>query len=222
MAVIKNVVFNYVKIKKPAPKYGKKEGCPISDCEYAVDICLPAAAYKDFKKHFKTVAAVKNAKTFTAEEYKETFKVDAPSAKVYANGDGEYTVVKFTAYAGYKNDGEPVPEDKKPLVQGSKSKTKTGDGKEIGRHIEVGNGSTGKLSFSERTWEYEKKPGLSLDLTGIQVETLIEYVSKVNEDEFEYEEEEDEFAASDAADKADSKADAPKGDGSTPDDDIDW
>lgn len=219
MAVIKNVVFNYVKIKKPAPKYGKKPGCPINDCEYTVDVCLPADTAKALKKKYKTVKAVKNMATYDAEDYKKTFKCEAPDAAVYANSDDEYSILKLTAFAGYK-DGSAVPEDKAPDVFGTKAKKVAGDGKAVGRDIEVGNGSTGKVSFVERPWEFEGQKGLSLDLGNIQIETLVEYESKggTNGEEFEFEEEEgDEFSY----ESEEEAGDSPTGDGDTPDDDDD-
>jgi hypothetical protein len=224
MSVINNVVFNYVKIKKAAPKFGKKPGCPINDCEYSVDVCIPAATVKALKKKYKTIKGVKNMATYDAEDYKKTFKVEAPDADIYANADDEYSVMKLTAFAGYADGGE-VPEEKIPRVVGTKSPTTSSDGKKIGRDIEVGNGSTGRVSFVERTWEFEKVPGLSLDLTGIQVATLVEYVAKSsgNENEFDFEEEdEDEFGYDTPDDTADSTDMASTGDGNTPSDDEQW
>lgn len=214
MSVINNVVFNYVKIHKAYPKYGNEPGCAINDCEYSVDVCLPAETAKKLRKKYKVIKSVKDMSTFDAEEYKKVFKVDTPDAKVYANADGEYSVMKLKCYAGY-NDGTPVPEVKKPRVVGSKTPTTDSNGLEVGRGIEVGNGSTGKVSFVERSWEYKGKTGLSLDLTGIQVEVLVPYVAKTaaNVNEFEFEEGElDEFGYSEedkgASEDSDTSEDA--------------
>lgn len=221
MAVIKDVIFNYVKIKRPAPKYGKDSECPINDREYTVDVCLPAETAKKLKKKYKTVKSVKNMPMLEAEDYKKTYKTDAPDPEVYANADGEYAVLKLTAFAGYQ-DGTPVPDDQAPRVVGNKTRTLSDNGKKVGKDIEVGNGSTGKVSFSERQWEWKDTKGLSLDLTGIQIEQLVEYFGgNKNVNEFEFEEDDDDFAyeehtPSDSDKEAESEE---TGDGETPDDD---
>jgi hypothetical protein len=188
MSVINNVVFNYVKIKTPEPKYKKEKDCPINDRQYSIDVCLPAATAKALKKKYKAVKSVKNITTFDKEDYEKRYKVDAPDAAIYANSEDEYSTMKLTAFAGY-SDGSPVPEDKIPRVVGTKTATTTDDGKKVGRDIEVGNGSTGRVSFVERQWKHKDDNGLSLDLTGIQVATLVEYTSPstANENEFAFE-----------------------------------
>lgn len=222
MSVINNVVFNYVKIKKPAPKYGEDPGCPINNCEYSVDVCIPFETVNKLKKKYKTIKAVKNMAAYDAEDYKKTFKVDAPNPEVYANQSGEYFVLKLTAYAGYL-DGTPVPEGKIPRVVGTKTRTTDSSGKTVGRNIEVGNGSTGRVSFVERSWEYKGSTGLSLDLTGIQIDNLIEYFSKNHENvnEFEFEEEDEEFGYDPDSDEKPPKEE-PNGDGTTPEDEDEW
>ncbi len=225
MSVINNVIFNYVKIKTPAPMYGFKPGCAIANCEYSVDVCLPAATAKALKKKYKTTKSVKNMPTYSAEEYKEAFKIDAPDAETYENSDGDYSVMKLTAYAGFKKTGDPVPEEDIPRVVGSKSKTKDSLGKKVGRDIEVGNGSTGRVSFKERPWDNDHGKGVSLDLTGIQVDVLVEYTAKAkgNVNEFEFEEEdEDEFGYDEGGESEAKTEDEPTGDGETPDDDDEW
>jgi hypothetical protein len=220
MSVIQNVVFNYVKIKKPVPKYGMADDCSIGDREFSVDVCLPTKAVKGLKKKYKAVKAVKNMATYDAEAYLKTFKVDAPDAETYADEEGDYSVLKLTAFAGY-TDGEAVPDAKVPRVVGTKSPTVASDGKEVGRSIEVGNGSTGRVSFVERPWEYKGAKGLSLDLTGIQVASLVSYVSSAsNENEFEFEDEDD-FQYDKSSDSDATDDDTTAG-GDTPTNDEAW
>ena len=204
MPVINQVAFNYVKIKTAAPKYGETQGCSIDKCEYTVQVCIPAATAKALKKHpkYKKIAAIKDMDEVDAAAYEKTFKVKPPEGDIYPNEDGDFFMLRLSNFAGYK-DGTPVPEELIPRVLGSVKKdgqTYDVTGKMVNRQVEIGNGSLGKVSFKERDWEYNGKKGISLDLTGVQVTNLVEYVSKTaNVNEFDFDEAGDDFAVDEDA-----------------------
>jgi hypothetical protein len=195
--LIQNAVFNYVSIKTPKLEYEAKAD-PKGDHlnkEYVVDVLMPYASWKKFKKHYKKVGAIEKAKTYNAAEYEAAFKVAPPSADVYADEDGDFTVIKFRQRAYYKDSGDKT---KQPRIVGVKNvkngageviSSKDSEGQEVGLKIEVGNGSEGILQFKERTWTFGGKPGLSLDLVAIQVKKLVPYEGG---DELDFDMEEDE------------------------------
>lgn len=181
--IIKDAVFNYVHIKTPVLEFEAKAD-PAKEHmnkEYIVDVLMPLASWKKFKKHYKKVSSIEKAKTFTAAEYEAAFKVSPPDAKVYADEDGDYTVIKFRQRAYYVNSGDAT---KQPQIVGvTKMKNGNGDvigyadgeGQAVGVDIAVGNGSVGVLQFRERTWKFGGKDGLSLDLVALQVTKLVPY-----------------------------------------------
>ena len=196
MAVLKNCVFNYVKIKNPALEYGKKgvADSPFMEREFVVDVLVPADTAKKLRKKYKGVASIKEARTYDAKQYEESFRTAPPSDAMYLNGDDEYTVVKFKKRAYYtKTKTANTP----PKVVGVKGQ-KDNNGKTVGIQIEAGNGSLGCVQFKERPWEYEGKAGLSLDLVALQITDLIEYVAN-DTLEFEMEEDDDDFDGDDFA-----------------------
>lgn len=219
--LIQNAVFNYVSIKTPKLEY-QKQADPKNEHmnkEYVVDVLMPFASWKKFKKHYKTVGAIEKAKTYTAEEYEAAFKVAPPSADVYGDDDGDYTVIKFRQRAYYKDSGDAT---KQPRIVGTKKITngagdvigyKDAEGQDVGVQIEVGNGSEGMLQFRERTWSFGGKDGLSLDLVAIQVKKLVPYEA-VDDLAFDMEEEESDddnpFAGGGSLDEDDTGS-APQG-----------
>jgi hypothetical protein len=218
MAVIKNVVLNYVKIKQPTLEFEKKEDAsnPVLNKEFVVDALIQSATYKKLKKIFKTVAAIKTpSHNVTAAEYKEIYKVEVPEGAGWCNDDGEYTIVKFRKKAYYKSNGDATDQ---PIVRGIKG-DRDASGQTVNPEVEVGNGSLANLQFNERNWEFGGKKGLSLDLGGIQVINLVEYTAK-NVDEFEYDE--DEFGGDDdfGGDADDDAGDDDAGDDDAGDDDA--
>ncbi len=183
---IANAIFNYVHIKTPTLEYKKVADPkkPHINKEYIVDVLMPYAAWKKFKKAFKNVGAVEKAKTYTAAEYKVSFKVDAPDAEVYADEDGDYTIIKFRQRAYYKDSGDVT---KQPNVVGvkkivNKAGVITGyrdaNGLEFDVMSTVGNGSSGMLQYNPRTWSFGGDKGLNLDLVAIQIKHMIPYVSQ--------------------------------------------
>ncbi len=191
MAVLKNVILNYVVIKTPNLEYKKEAdpNNPVMNKVYELQAVVPKALLKKFKTKFKQVKSVSNAKVFTSEEYEQVFKVAAPDPEVYANGDGEYTVIRFNKKAYYK-DGSPT---KQPTVVGVKG-TKTANGYEINTNVAIGNGSSGNIQFKERTWSNSFGEGVVLDLEALQVVELVPYVPAP---EHEFEVEDDEFSDDD-------------------------
>lgn len=184
--LIQNAVFNYVCIKNPKLEFEKQADLASAHMnrEYIVDVLMPYASWKKFKKHYKAVGAIEKAKSHTPEEYKAAFKVDGPDAEVYGDEDGDYTVIKFRQRAYYKDSGDAA---KQPSIVGTKKiKNGNGDavgfkdslGQDVGVEIEVGNGSVGTLQFRERSWKFGGKDGLSLDLVAIQVKELVAFESK--------------------------------------------
>lgn len=170
--VIHDVVFNYVKIKNPGLDYNHKDdnaaNAPLEHKEYGVDVVPTAEWVKKLKKRFGKHNPVKKMRLMDEEAYKKAFKVDGPGAE-YQNGDGEYSILTFTAFTTYSNgDVARVPEVL--AVSGGKD----AKGLPVGIDIEVGNGSKGKVQVSERTWE-NFGGGLTLDLYAIKVENLVPY-----------------------------------------------
>lgn len=196
--LIQNVYFNYVHIKTAVLEFEKKAD-PAGDHmnkEYIVDVLMPFKAWQKFKKHYKAVGAIGASKEYTAAEYEAAFKVAPPEADVYANGDGEYTVIKFRQRAYYSNTGDAT---KQPRILGTvKLKDPAGNvigfkdnnGEKVGTEIEVGNGSLGTIQFRERTWTFGGKDGLSLDLVKIQIKELVVYEGSDNDDDFDMTDEE--------------------------------
>lgn len=195
MAKIHDAVFNYVCIKNYKLEYEAKPD-PKGDHlnkEYIVDVLMPYALWKKFKKAYKTVGSIEKAKTYTAAEYEASFKVAPPTDEKYQDEDGDFTVVKFRQRAYYALTDDKT---KQPQVVGTKEIKSGGkvigykdsEGQDVGVEIEVGNGSTGTVQFRERTWTYGGKPGLSLDLVAIQVQKLVPYDG--DDLEFDMEEEE--------------------------------
>lgn len=182
---IYKAIFNYVHIKTPALEYKKQVDpkCDYMNKEYIVDVLMPYADCKKFRKQYKMVGAIEKAKTYTAKEYEAAFKVSPPDAAVYADEDGDYTIIKFRKRAYYKNTGDAT---KQPQVVGvTKLKNSAGNvvgykdrnGENVGIDIAVGNGSMGILQFTERSWSFGTDKGLNLDLVALQVQDLVPYES---------------------------------------------
>lgn len=195
--LIQDAIFNYVHIKTPVLEFEAKADPKVEHMnkEYVVDVLMPFKAWKVFKKHYKNVGAIKSARTYTAEEYEAAFKVSPPDAKVYADTEGDFTIVKFRQRAYYKDSGDAA---KQPRILGT-TKVKNGagevigykdsEGQDVGTDIAVGNGSLGVLQFRERTWTFGGKDGLSLDLVKIQVKNLVAYEAADSDDDFDMDEE---------------------------------
>ncbi len=195
--LIQNAIFHYVSIKNPKLEFEKKADPALDHMnkEYIVDVLMPYASWKKFKKHYKAVGAIEKAKSFTAAEYEAAFKVAPPTDEKYQDEAGDFTVIKFRQRAYYKDSKDAT---KQPQVVGTK-KIKNGagavvsykdsEGQDVGITIDVGNGSSGILQFRERSWTFGGKDGLSLDLVAIQIKSLIPYEAK-DELDFDMDEEE--------------------------------
>ncbi len=224
---IKDAIFNYVHIKAPSLEYEKKVD-PSNDFmnkEYVLDVLMPFADWKVLKKLYKNVKSIASSRDYSPEEYEKAFKIAPPTDKKYKNSDGEFTLVKFRQRAYYKNTGDPTVQ---PGVVGTVEVkrgnvvigTKDDEGNAVGADIEVGNGSRGNVQFRERPWSYGGKPGVTLDLVGIQVINLVEYTPP-NELGFDMSEEEagddDGNPFSDGTEDSEAdQAGAPSGDDSDP------
>lgn len=202
---IKNAIFNYVHIKTPTLEYKKVADpkIPYMNKEYIVDVLMPFADWKKFKKVFKMVGAIEKAKSYTAAEYKAAFKVDAPDADIYGDEDGDYTIVKFRQRAYYKDSGDKTKQPKVVGIVRIVNKAgvitgyKDGNGVEFGIDATVGNGSSGMLQFSQRTWSFGGDKGLNLDLVAVQIKNLIPYESSDHGFDMEDEESGEEAADND-------------------------
>lgn len=184
--IIKNAIVNYAKLGTPVTEYEKEvvAGKPHMNKEYLLEVLMPHKLWKKFSKQYKKVVGVEKAKVYTAEEYEKNFKVSPPDASIYADEDGDYTIIKLRQRAYYKNSGDEIPDGKKPKVVGvsqtknSKGKVtgfKDAEGNAVGIDIAIGNGSECNVQFSERTWK--GRDGLSLDLVAVQVTNLVAYDS---------------------------------------------
>jgi hypothetical protein len=230
--VLGNCIFHYARLSKPELMYEREEtDNPMENKQYVIDAIVPAKTYNGLKKTFKNVKMLKEAKTYTAKEYEEIYKVAPPEGEEWLL-DGEYVRLKFTNKAWYMKSGDAT---KPPRLVGS---VKTGSGTASANGIDiiakdtevdgetifatgVGNGSTGKLCFKPREFEHKNKKGLCLDLSGVQIINLVEYVMEEDEDEFDYDEgNDDEFGGT--GDSFGDDATTTASDNASDDDDDEW
>jgi hypothetical protein len=177
--VIKSVYLYYSQLKRPVLCYQKSEvaGMPFKDKEYVVDALLTAADLASLTKTYRSkgVKMLSQIKYFNAEAFTKRFKVAPPEGAEYLT-DGEYAVIKFRKHAAYP-DGKPNPYP--PSVVGFKSLgNKSQNGYLIeGRETILGNGTKVNLQIAERIYKIpnSNSKGMSLDLYGIQVDTLVPY-----------------------------------------------
>lgn len=188
-AVFKNAYLYYTKVKDPVQKYeteADKEN-PLKDKEYATDIVVPYKQYKTIKKKWPTVKALKDPKSYSAEEFQAKMKVAPPSDPEYLNADGEYTVLHFWKYAAFP-DGKAAP--KVNVVGMKKGIAKDANGEEIGVDVLMGNGTLANVQLRGRKLKTKSGKDMQLDLDALQIIELVPYVS--NDLEFDFEEPEDE------------------------------
>ena len=188
--IIKGAYFYYACLNTPKLQYQKKpvKDDDLANKEYVVDVLVPNKEFKVLKKKYKNkVETLNKAKTFDAEDFKKVYKVDPPSAKVYANADGEYTVFKLKRFTkNYK--GEP---NKKTRIVGCRKDDKPQRDKKgdvVGIDINIGNGTMGTVRFL--AFYYEEWSKYSFQIEAIQILDLVKYENT----EFEFDDEEVEWS----------------------------
>lgn len=181
--IIKDVYVYYSKLARPELAHQKKHDpkLPLKNKVYVVDALIKSDELEKLVKFYKK----KGVKSLAEIKYldKETFvkrnKCEPPSDPAYMNEDGEYGILKIRKSASY-NDGKPVQHP--PKVVGFKSLgDKSRNGFLIkGRETELGNGTLTNIEIDERTYSIpnSNKQGMALDLWGLQVINLVEYVRK--------------------------------------------
>ena len=158
MAVIKDVVFAYVKIQQPALKYQSD-----SEYEFTVDCIVSEKEAKAFKKKFKK----QPPKEVPTEDFEKIFKIAPP----YPDQEEQF-VIKLKKPAQFKNKQtgrmDPIPDKYRPrvLVPGDNGKLK-----DITFDTLVSNGSTGVVQMEVMDNSF----GTFAKLKAIRVDNLIEY-----------------------------------------------
>ena len=154
MTIQNNVVFSYVKIQSPVKSLNE------GDTEFTVDCIMSKADAKAWnKEHPKN-----KSKSFDNDEFLEKFKFDEVP---FDNQDEQY-VVKFKK--AHSKKGVELPEKFRPRV----FELVNGKNVDVTFTKLVGNGSKGKVSFSQFSNSY----GEFVQLDAILVEELVEYKSK--------------------------------------------
>jgi hypothetical protein len=176
--VINNVFMYYVKLDRPELRVKAKRDpkLPLLNTEYVFEALMPyedlKALQKTYKKSGVKGLSSNNIKSFTADEFKKTFKVDAPHAAIYADEDGEYSMMKARCPASYM-DGKPTAH--RPEVVGFDGVDKAG--KKVGRSIKMGNGTLSNMQLKERISKFEGDTSIVLDLWAVQIVDLVVYTA---------------------------------------------
>lgn len=192
MAVLKNVIVNWVKIKRPDLDYQEDEveGVPLGNRSYTLDATLTDADYDRLEDKFSHIKSVQIIKQYTPAKYKERFKVDGPEGEEYLSPKGKYSVMKLSQKCAIP-DGKGNPFGKEPEVKVlgvNNAKNRDQDGELVGPDIEMSNGSEANIQFRVRKYKNPKNgtSGESIDLVAVQVIKLIPYEGGEVEDEFGY------------------------------------
>lgn len=158
MAVLKDVVFAYVKIQQPAPKYQSD-----NEFEFTVDCIVSEKDAKAFKRKFKK----QPPKEVPTEDFEKMFKIAPP----YPDQEEQF-IIKLKKPAQFKNKQtgrmEPIPDKYRPrvLVPGDNGKLK-----DITFDTLVSNGSSGVVQMEVM----ENSFGTFAKLKAIRVDNLIKY-----------------------------------------------
>lgn len=160
MAVLKDVVFAYVKIQQPTKKYES------TDTEWTVDCVVSEKEAKAFKKEFKK----QPPKEFDNDKFKEIFRIDPP----FPDQEEQY-VIKLKKNT-HTADGKAMPEKARPRVF---VKGESGKLQDITFEVLVANGSTGVVQYDV----VENKFGKFAKLKAVRVDHLIPYTQDANFDE---------------------------------------
>lgn len=171
MAVLKNVVFAYVKIQTPTQKY---ETTGKENTEWTVDCIVDKKAAKAWNKQFPK----QKAREHDNEEFKEIFKIDPP----YPEQEEQY-VIKLKKPTHYKDkesgDMKPLDNKMKPKVFENINTVEKPKLVDVTQKKLVSNGSTGVVLYDI----LENSFGTFAKLKAIRVDNLIEYVARDNMDE---------------------------------------
>lgn len=157
MAIIDNVTFLYTKVQKPVLKYQSQ------DTEWSVDCVISKAAAKAWKKAFPK----NKVKEYDNDEFVEKFDMEVP----FPTQDEQYVIKLKKDCKKTMPDGNvfETPERYRPRVI-----LETEEGRvDVTFDKPVGNGSKGKVSYTERDVKGEMFPQLS----AILVEDLVVFES---------------------------------------------
>jgi len=160
MAVLKNVVFAYVKLQQPVKKFQSE-----TEFEYTVDCILSEKDAKAWKRKYKK----QPPKEIPTEEFEKIFKIKPP----YPDQEEQF-VVKMKKPAQYRDrqtkEMKPIPDKAKPRVLVPNDQGKLDD---ITYDVLVSNGSEGVVQFEEISNDF----GTFARLKAIRVDKLIPYSS---------------------------------------------
>ena len=195
--VISNAMVMYVKNTGfGGLKFGESEveGSPWMNHQYELDVLIT----EDIADEIQEFHGKQGIKKFTAEKFKETFKVDPPfEAK-------KYFVTKFYKEAFYKNGahkGEEAP--RVSFVSNTGSSLE-----EVG----IGNGSTANIIVNMSHYKNDFGKGTSMRLGSVQITDLIEFELNGNDDSDEFDYDEDSEYATEGSSSPSASSDSEGGD----------
>ena len=154
-------------------KFGEQavEGQPHLNMQWETDLVIS----KDIADKLSSLHGAFKAKTWTQSEFKNTFKIDAPT--------NDSTIYTFKPYkeAFYKKSGDPSHKIK--IIDKQRNDLS---------EVEIGNGTEATVIISINKYDNKFGTGTSLRLNAIQITNLVEYSSGADYDE-DFEFEDDEF-----------------------------
>jgi hypothetical protein len=168
MAVLKDVVFAYVKIQAPTNKYQSDE------TEWTVDCVISEKAAKAWKKQFKK----QPPKEFDNDDFEKIFKIKPP----YPDQEEQFVVkLKKATHFKDKQSGEMVaiPKKAEPKVFENINTPEKPKMIDVTKKKLVSNGSTGVVLYEV----IENTFGTFAKLKAIRVDNLIEYKGNDSMDE---------------------------------------
>ena len=200
MAVLKDVVFAYVKIQAPSQKY-QTEGK--ENTEWTVDCVISEKDAKAWKKKFKK----QPPKEFENDDFEKIFKIKPP----YPDQEEQFVVkLKKNTHFKDRESGKMVPLDKKVRPKVLEKIGTSDSGKPLLQDVTstklVSNGSKGVVQYDEITNDF----GTFAKLKNIRVDELIEYKQADNVDELgdltdtgeeDVHQEDDDFGSEDSGSK---------------------
>lgn len=213
----KSIIFGaylyFPKITVPELEYQKEAvaDLPHVNKQYTTEVLIEEEDYKKIKAKFKTVKAVKGAKVLDRDEFVELLKIEPPYEA------DRYYLVKFSKKAYYSSDNSPS----EPVTV-RRAKGWTGNPYDDTKM--VASGTKANVQFKERTWDNKFGKGMALDLKGIGILDLVEYV-KIDQDDadMEYDDEDvSDMPQSDGMDYDDTPSEPAPQASSEETDDGDW
>lgn len=179
----KSIIFGaylyYPKLIVPELEYQKEEvqGLPHVNKQFTTEVLVEEEDYKKIKAKYKTVKAVKGAKVLDREEFVELFKMEPPYEA------DRYYLVKFSKKAYYSSNNDPA-------VPITVRRAKGWSGIPYDESKMIASGTKANVQFKERTWDNKWGVGMALDLKGVGVLDLVEYVRvDQDDDDMDYDDE---------------------------------